>query len=119
MVLPDAVEETLFKHDVKAVVPADRLPEVTAGSSIDTTIQQESLSGTADRAERMRPSDEKLLLLVEAGEPVSLIARDGEVFRGLIRSFGRWDADVELEGGALVTVMFHALHRSCSFLTAE
>ena len=35
--------------------------------------------------------------------------RDGDVLQGNVRSFGRWDVELEV-GGASVHVLFHSLH---------
>jgi hypothetical protein len=36
--------------------------------------------------------------------------RDGEQLLGRLRSFGRWDAELVLDGGETITVFFHGLH---------
>jgi hypothetical protein len=102
--------ERFFKHDVKGLCAVDDLPAVLAAASHDDTVAREALGATDDRATRIRPDDETLLRAIETQRVVRLTMRDGELFLGRVRSFGRWDAELCLEGGELVTVFFHGLH---------
>jgi hypothetical protein len=102
--------ERFFKHDVKAMCVADELDVVRASVGVDEAVQREGLGATDDRAARIRPDDESLLTAIEKSRVVRFTMRDGETILGKIRSFGRWDAEVCLEGGELVTVFFHGLH---------
>lgn len=102
--------ETLYKHDVKAVTT----PEVSEGVAEATLVRKDikegdELGGTNERAQRVRPSDDELLSAVESGAPHELVLRDGDVLQGEVRSFGRWDAELQV-GEANVHVLFHALH---------
>lgn len=101
---------THFKHDVKAICLASDLPAIRNAASFDESVQAQGLVGTGERAERVRPDDEWMLKLVEGNRAVRFTMRDGEIFLGQLRSFGRWDADLVLPGGEIVTVFFHALH---------
>lgn len=101
---------THFKHDVKAICPVSDLPAIRDAASFDESVKAQGLLGTGERAERVRPDDEWMLKLVEGNRAVRLTMRDGEIFIGQLRSFGRWDADLVLPGGEIVTVFFHALH---------
>jgi hypothetical protein len=102
--------ERFFKHDVKGLCAPDDLPAVLASSSKDDCVTHEGLSATDDRKSRVRPDDEILLRAIESQRVVRLTMRDGELFLGRLRSFGRWDAELCLEGGELLTVFFHGLH---------
>ncbi len=106
-----AALETLLKHDVKLMAAAHDLEAARAASTQDEAIVAEGLGGTTDRKERVRPADEALLDRLEAGTPVKLLLRDGHAVEGTVCSFGRWDVDLALGGEAVVTVLFHALHR--------
>ena len=68
------------------------------------------LAATEDRAERIKPDDESLLRAIETNRIVRFTMRDGELVLGRVRSFGRWDAEVCIETGEIVTVFFHGLH---------
>jgi hypothetical protein len=111
--LADGAEkpEELFKHDVKAVGRAANLTAIRAAARFIPTIQSEGLAATANRGERIRPPDDLLLRLLEESRDHDFVTRDGEIIRGRVASFGRWDVDVNLpDGGPTVTLMFHALH---------
>ena len=105
---------TLHKHDVKAVAPTDVAEKLRGAVSYDDAIKGEGLEGTAERGERVRPSDDTLLTAIEAEKALRFVMRDGEVLQGQVRSFGRWDADLETADGAVVSVLFHGLHPSMS-----
>ena len=74
--------------------------------------REAGLGGTADRTERMRPTDARMIQLIEAEEAVDCVLRDGSRYCGVLRSFGRWDMAIEVEGVGLVTILFHSLHKS-------
>ena len=101
---------TIQKHDIKAVCLVEQLPAVTAAEGRSEEVVGLELGGTADREERVRPSDERMMEILEAGEAVECVLRDGDVYRGRLRSFGRWDLDLEVAEGVVVTLLFHALH---------
>ncbi|MEZ4265377.1 MAG: hypothetical protein R3F39_03280 [Myxococcota bacterium] len=101
---------TVQKHDVKLVAQPDQVAGVDAASEVEPSVGQEKLGGTADRASRVRPEDAALIELVESAQVVRCVLRDGQLLVGAIQSFGRWDFDLKLQNGAVVTVMFHAVH---------
>lgn len=102
--------ERFFKHDVKALCAADDIDAAKKAGSVDDAVKAEGLAATEDRAARVRPDDETLLRAIETNRIVRFTMRDGELLLGRIRSFGRWDAELCLENGELVTVFFHGLH---------
>ncbi len=111
----DPTVTVIQKHDVKMVCRPEAIPGLLAAAGQDERLKTEGLAGTADREERIRPGDSEMLDLIEAGTPVSLIMRDGERYDGLIRSFGRWDLELEVDGGHRANVLFHALHKKTSW----
>ena len=54
----------------------------------------------------------EMLQLIDELEPVNCVLRDGSTYRGIVRSFGRWDMSIEVEEAGEVTILFHALHKS-------
>lgn len=112
--LAEGAERTdkLFKHDVKAVCTAEDFEAAQRACEIDAEVQKLGLAQTEDRSERVRPSDETMLRFIDDQRIVRFTMRDGEQILGRLRSFGRWDAELVLEGGELVTVFFHGLHTS-------
>jgi hypothetical protein len=108
--------ERFFKHDVKALCAAEDLPAVLKAMSLDEKIKAEGLAATEDRAARIRPDDETLLRAIETNRIVRFTMRDGELMLGRVRSFGRWDAELCLEGGEIITVFFHGLHAASKSL---
>jgi hypothetical protein len=106
----DGGSVTVQKHDVKLVAQPEHVAGIEAGAEVDAEVVAEHLAGTADRSARVRPEDNVLIDLVESAKVVRCVLRDGQLLVGHIRSFGRWDFDLELANGAQLTVMFHAVH---------
>ncbi len=110
-----ADSELVQKHDVKAVAPENALASIESSSGLDDTIKSQGLAATAERSERVRPTDKGLLALMESDSDITLVLRDGETLDGRVVSFGRWDVTLALADGedepAKVTVLFHALHK--------
>ncbi len=102
--------ETLQKHDIMLLCDASDADAVRAAIEVDKDIRVQGLAGTPDREQRVRAPDEALIELVESGQTVRCVLRDGSILSGPIRSFGRWDLRIEVADGILVDVLFHALH---------
>ncbi len=107
---------TLQKHNIKCVCPSDRLAQVRDAESVDEEAKARGLAGTADRGERVRPSDERMMELLESKAPIVCLLRDGDRYDGTIRSFGRWDLDLDIGEDTVITVLFHALHPETPWL---
>jgi len=109
-------KKLLQKHDVKLVCMAPVVEQLRALEVYDDAIREAGLGGTADRSERVRPTDARMLQLIESKEPVTCMLRDGSSLRGSLRSFGRWDMAIEVEGIGEVTILFHSLHKSNAWI---
>ena len=110
--LADGAEKAdkLFKHDVKAVCTAEDFEAAKAACDTDAAIKELGLAQTEDRTQRVRPTDDTMLRFIDDQRVVRFTMRDGEQILGRLRSFGRWDAELVLDDGELVTVFFHGLH---------
>ena len=110
--LADGAEKAdkLFKHDVKAVCTAEDFEAAKAACDTDAAIRELGLAQTEDRTQRVRPTDDTMLRFIDDQRVVRFTMRDGEQILGRLRSFGRWDAELVLDDGELVTVFFHGLH---------
>ena len=110
----DGVDEpvTVFKHDVKMLChPAD-LEAVVAARRFDKKVLKMGLGASRERKDRYRPTDEQLCAVRDAGKAAKWVFRDGTAVHGKIVAFGRWDADLVLEGDANASLFFHALHEA-------
>ncbi|MDP6944792.1 MAG: hypothetical protein QF464_11635 [Myxococcota bacterium] len=104
------------KHDVKLVCGAESMDRLRDIEVYDETIRGAGLAGTSDRAERVRPTDARLLQLIDSQEEVVCVLRDGSSCGGRVHSFGRWDMAIEVDGVGEVTILFHALHKSNTWI---
>lgn len=107
---------TLQKHNIKCVCAGEHLAQVRDAETIDEEARASGLAGTADRGERVRPSDEHMMGLLESKAQIVCLLRDGDRYEGTIRSFGRWDLDLQISEDVVITVMFHALHPNTPWL---
>ena len=105
------------KHDVKLVCALDDLDGVQSCQRVDESIRSGGLVGTADRDDRVRPKDSAMLDLIEGEVPIRCVLRDGDIYEGVLTSFGRWDLSMRLEGGEQITVLFHALHATNDWMS--
>lgn len=105
-------QQVLQKHDIKGMTRPHALELLSSSRRWNEDIRGAGLEGSETREDRIRPEDEMLLEIVSAGRPVDLVTRDGECFRGAVRSFGRWDVELVGGRGMTVTLFFHALHPS-------
>lgn len=105
-----------FKHDVKALCQVEDLEAATRSTSRDERVGALGLAATEDREQRIRPEDDIMLRFIDDQRIVRFTMRDGEQLLGRLRSFGRWDAELVLDGGEIVTVFFHGLHKSSANL---
>ncbi len=103
---------THFKHDAKAICGVDAYEAIQAAAEVDEEIRAAALSGTEDRSQRVRPDDAWLLELANRKDLVRFVTRDGEVLVGNLKAFGRWDLELVVGMGHVVTCFFHALHAS-------
>lgn len=112
--LPDGADkpDRYFKHDAKAICAAEDFDAAQRATSVDDTVRTQGLAATEDRSARIRPEDDIMLRFIDDQRIVRFTMRDGEQLLGRLRSFGRWDAELVLDGGEIVTVFFHALHQS-------
>lgn len=112
-VLTEGDETRLIqKHDVKLVCLSEVVEPLRAAEMFQEPVRESGLAGTADRSERVRPTDARLLQLIDENEPVTCLLRDGSSYRGIVCSFGRWDMTINVEGAGAATILFHALHKS-------
>jgi hypothetical protein len=116
--LADGAEKAdkLFKHDVKAVCAAEDFEAAKKSCDVEPVIRAEGLVATEDRTQRVRPSDDLMLKLIDEERIVRFVMRDGEILVGILRSFGRWDAEILLATGETITFFFHGLHASAANL---
>jgi hypothetical protein len=112
--LPDGADkpDRYFKHDAKAICVAEDFDAARRATSVDEAVRAEGLAATEDRGARIRPEDDIMLRFIDDQRIVRFTMRDGEQLLGRLRSFGRGDAELVLDGGEIVTVDFHALHQS-------
>ena len=109
-------QQLIQKHDVKLVCQAADVDKLRAVETSVAAIREAGLAGTADRTERVRPTDARMIQLIEAEESVDCVLRDGSSYRGILRSFGRWDMAIEVAEVGMVTILFHSLHKSNAWI---
>ena len=82
---------------MKIVCPAAVVAPLRKVEIFDDAVREAGLAGTADRSERVRPTDARLLQLIETEQAVTCVLRDGSSYVGRVRSFGRWDMSLDID----------------------
>ena len=108
---PDEGEpETLRKHDIHFLYPAEQAAAVEKLVKPDKAVQALGLEPTVYHRDRQFVKNKTLFPLMEERTVVFITLRDGAVIRGLITGFSRYEIHVSMKGGVAVTLLRHSLH---------
>ncbi len=102
--------ETLRKHDIHFLYPAEQAAAVEKLVKPDKAVQALGLEPTVFHGDRQFVKNKSLFPLMEERTVVFITLRNGSVIRGLITGFSRYDIHVSMKGGVAVTLLRHSLH---------
>lgn len=106
----DGESETVHKHDIHFLYPAERAAAVDKLVKKDKEVAALGLEPTVYHRNRRYVKNKTLFPLMEERTVVFVTLRDGSVVRGLITAFSRYDIEVSMKGGVAVTLLRHSLH---------
>jgi len=107
----NSAPRTIKQHDIKYFCDSADAAAVTARIGRDEVVGSLGLLASTRMQDRFRPTQELALQWLEAGRPMRLLLRDGDVFHGLLKRVSLFEVDLELQEGLLITIMTHALFR--------
>ena len=103
-------QEDLPKLQVKLLYPADLAELVSPLIKIDKKIMALGLSPIPSPERRYFVKNKSLFPLLKEKQVVFSALLEGEVIKGIIASFSRYDITVNLKGGIPVTILRHSIY---------
>jgi sRNA-binding regulator protein Hfq len=103
-------QELLQKHDIKCLYPADTAESVRGFVKTDPKVMALGLEPVLSLKERRYVKNKSLFPLMKGKEVVFFTLLEGEVVRGVIAGFTRYDITVHMKGRMPVVILRHAVH---------
>ncbi len=103
-------KEDLQKIQVKWLCPADLADKVRSLVKTDSKVEGLKLEPIFSPHRRRFIKNKSLFPLMQAKEVVFSTLLEGEVIRGIITAFSRYDMTIGLKGGMPVTILRHSVY---------
>jgi hypothetical protein len=103
-------KEELQKIQVKCVYPADMSESIKPLFKIDKKIESLKLEPIFSPRKRYFVKNKTLFPLMKEKEVLLFTLLEGEVLRGIVTDFSRYDVTVSLKGGLPVTILRHSIY---------
>jgi len=103
-------QEELPKLQVKLLYPADLAESVSPLIKMDKKIKALAQSPIPSPEERYFIKNKSLFPLVKEKQVVFFTLLEGEIIKGIIAGFSRYDITVNLKGGTQVTILRHSIY---------
>ena len=103
-------EEELPKIQVKLLYPTDLSASVQSLVKTDAKVKRLELEPIIAPGERFHVKNKSLFPLMKDKEVVLFTLLEGEVIRGVVADFTRYDLTVNLKGGLPVTILRHSVY---------
>lgn len=109
--LPEGFDEPIELHKLQvkyAYRPTD-WKQVRKALAFDKKLERRPRSPESRPQDRYSLSDKRLFQAMDSGVEVEATLVEGEIIRGTVRWFGRWEFAIEPKGGGEIVVFRHAL----------
>ena len=106
----DTEESVLSKTDVKMLYPLDISEKIRPLIKTDPKISKLSLEPIIAPALRHHIKNKSLFPLMKERQVVFLTLLEGEIIKGLITGFSRYEIQCSLKGGLPVCILRHAVY---------
>jgi hypothetical protein len=103
-------EEELPKTQVKSLYPIDLSEAIQSLVKFDDKVRSLELGPILKLVERNFVKNKSLFILMKERQAVTFTLLEGEVIKGLIGDFSRYDITVNLKGGVPITLLRHSIH---------
>jgi hypothetical protein len=103
-------KEELQKIQVKYLYPADLSESVKSLVKMDKNIEALRLEPILSPHKRYFVKNKTLFPLMKEREVLLFILLEGDVLRGIISDFSRYDVTINLKGGLPVTILRHSIY---------
>jgi len=109
LVTAETGEMRLPKTDVKLLYPASLSGEIEPLLKVDTQVRDLHLEPIIPARKRHHIKNKSLFPLMKERQVVFLTFMEGEVVKGLVTGFTRYEITVSLKGGVPVVVLRHSV----------
>ena len=109
-IMIDGKEEVLPKVRIKLVYPHAKSDAVTPLLKKDRKVEKQSLEPILSPKDRYHIKNKTLFPLIKERRVVFFTLLEGEIIRGLIAGFSRYEITVVLKGGIPVTILRHSIY---------
>lgn len=107
----DEVREDLIpKTDIKFVYPEKLSGAVTPALSVDKKVRNLALEPIIAPGERYHVKNKSLFPLMKERRVLFFTLLEGEVVRGIVAGFTRYEITIHLKGGTPVTILRHSMY---------
>jgi len=107
----DGMEELIQKTDIKLLYPEEYAEKIRVLiKKIDKKVAKSNLKAIEVRRDRFFIKNKTLFPLMIEKEVVFLTLLEGEIIKGLIFDFNRFEITINLKGGIPVTILRHSVY---------
>jgi hypothetical protein len=103
-------DQSVPKTDVKLLYPADLSESVRPLLKIDRKIKDLELEPIISPEKRYHIKNKSLFPLIKEGQVLFFTLLEGEIIRGILAGFSRYEITVNLKGGMPVTIFRHSVY---------
>lgn len=104
------IPEDLPKLHVKLLYPAAQADAVAPLIKIDSRVRAQGLKPILSPATRHHVKNKSLFVLMKERDVVFFTLLEGEIIRGVIGDFSRYDITVNVKGGLPVVLLRHSIY---------
>lgn len=104
------VSQTIPKTQIKALYPIELNPLIKKKIKSDSKVKKLHLEPIVTARPRYHIKNKTLFVLMKEREVVFFTLLEGEIIRGLVSAFTRYDITVHLKGGTPVTLLRHSVY---------
>ena len=105
-----SVDEILSKTDVKLLYPKDLSETVKKLLKTNKKVRDLRLEPIISPAKRYHIKNKSLFPLMKEKEVLFFTLLEGEIIRGIVADFSRYEITVNLKGGLPVTILRHSIY---------
>jgi len=103
-------EEEIQKIQVKFMYPAELAESVSALIKTEKEVKRRGLEAISSPKNRYFVKNKSLFPIMKERQVVFITLLEGEILRGIIAGFSRYDITVNLKGGMPVTILRHSIY---------
>ncbi|MBW1797745.1 MAG: hypothetical protein JRJ21_04925 [Deltaproteobacteria bacterium] len=105
-----APDEVLPKTEIKLIYPEDLVGSVTPLIKTDKKVRDLGLEPVLSPKKRYHIKNKSLFPLMKERSVLFFTLLEGEIIKGIVAGFSRYEITVNLKGGISVTILRHGIH---------